>query len=63
LKTKKSEVVKMKKNSTLAIAAILLILLGIYMIYLGTKGKILPPTITGIGFMIIAIAFLGLRNK
>jgi len=53
----------MKKNSTLAIAAILLMLLGIYMIYLGTKGKILPPTITGIGFMIIAIAFLGLRNK
>jgi len=56
-------VFKLKKNSTLAIAAILLITLGIYMIYLGTKGKILPPTITGIGFMIIAIAFLGLRNK
>jgi hypothetical protein len=44
-------------------AASLLILLGIYMIYLGTKGKILPPTITGIGFMIIAITFLGLRNR
>jgi len=53
----------MKKNSTLAIAAILLMLLGIYMIYLGTNGKILPPTITGIGFLIIAIAFLGSRNK
>jgi hypothetical protein len=33
------------------------------MVYPGTKGKILPPTITGIGFMIIAITFLGLRNK
>jgi hypothetical protein len=53
----------MNKNSTLVIAAILLIVLGIYMVYLGTKGKILPPTMTGIGFMIIAFAFLGLRNK
>jgi len=53
----------MKKNSTLVVAAVLLILLALYMIYLGTKGKILPPTITGIGFMIIAITFLGLRNK
>jgi hypothetical protein len=53
----------MKKNSTIAVAAILLALLGIYMIYLGTKGKILPPTITGIGFIIIAVAFLSLRNR
>jgi len=53
----------MNKNSTLVIAAILLIVLGIYMVSLGTKGKILPPTMTGIGFMIIAFAFLGLRNK
>jgi len=52
----------MKKNSILAIAAILLMLLGIYMVYLGTKGKILPPTITGIGFMIIAIAFWGIKK-
>ena len=53
----------MKQNSILVIAAILLVLLGIYMIYLGTKGNILPPTITGIGFLIIAIAFLGVRNR
>lgn len=53
----------MKRNTTLVIVANLLVLLGIYLIYLGTKGKIWPPTITGIGFMIIAIAFLGLRNK
>ena len=53
----------MKKNSTLLITAVLLMLLGIYMVYLGSKGKILPPTITGVGFIIIAFAFLGLRNK
>ena len=53
----------MKKNSTLLLAAVLLMFLGIYMIYLGTKGKILPPTITGAGFIIIAVAFLGMRNK
>jgi len=53
----------MKKNSILTIAGMLLILLGIYMIYLGSKGKILPPTITGVGFVVIALAFLGLRNK
>lgn len=53
----------MKRNSTLVIAAVLLMALGSYMVYLGSKGKILPPTITGIGFFVIAIAFLGLRNK
>lgn len=53
----------MNKNYTLTTAAVLLVLLGVYMVYLGTKAKILPPTITGVGFIIIAIAFLGLRNK
>ncbi|HET6769377.1 MAG TPA: hypothetical protein VFH08_18345 [Chitinophagaceae bacterium] len=53
----------MKRNSTLVIAAVLLMILGSYMVYLGSKGKILPPTITGIGFFVIAIAFLGLRSK
>ncbi|HKC34931.1 MAG TPA: hypothetical protein VKB95_02680 [Chitinophagaceae bacterium] len=53
----------MKRNTTLTSAAVLLALLGIYMIYLGTKGKILPPTITGIGFMIIAIVFWRSGNK
>jgi len=53
----------MNRNYTLVTAAVLLILLGIYMVYLGTKGKILPPTVTGVGFIIIAIAFLGLRTK
>ncbi|MEC4116635.1 MULTISPECIES: hypothetical protein [Myroides] len=37
--------------------SILLIILGIYMIYLGTKANMLPPSITGIGFIIIAALF------
>jgi ABC-type uncharacterized transport system permease subunit len=53
----------MNKNSILVTVASVLILLGGYMIYLGTKGKILPPTITGVGFITISIAFLGLRNR
>ncbi|HET9745705.1 MAG TPA: hypothetical protein VFP97_08330 [Chitinophagaceae bacterium] len=53
----------MNRNSTLLISAALLMLLGIYMVYLGTTNKILPPTITGIGFVVIAIAFLSLRRK
>ncbi|HEX6845717.1 MAG TPA: hypothetical protein VF144_02005 [Chitinophagaceae bacterium] len=53
----------MNRNTTLVAAASLLVVLGIYLIYLGTKGKIWPPTITGVGFMIIALAFLSLRSK
>lgn len=37
--------------------SIILILLGVYMIYLGTKANMLPPSITGIGFVIIAVLF------
>jgi hypothetical protein len=40
------------------IAGAALILLGIVMIYLGTGAGILPPTITGIGFFVIALVFL-----
>ncbi len=36
---------------------ILLIFLAGIMIYLGTKGSILPPTLTGVGFIIIAALF------
>jgi hypothetical protein len=52
----------MKKNDLLAFAAVLLLILGIYMIYLGTKAHILPPGITGAGFIIIAIVFWRLRS-
>jgi len=53
----------MNRNSTLLISSVLLILLGIYMIYLGTSKNMIPPTVTGIGFIAIAIAFLSLRTR
>jgi drug/metabolite transporter (DMT)-like permease len=51
----------MSKNSLLTVAAFLLVVLGIYMIYLGTQAKILPPTVTGAGFIIIAAVFWKLK--
>jgi drug/metabolite transporter (DMT)-like permease len=51
----------MRKNSLLTVAAFLLFILGVYMIYLGTKANILPPTVTGVGFVIIAAVFWKLR--
>lgn len=53
----------MKKNTLLSLGAVLLMALGAYMIYLGTGKNLLPPTFTGIGFIIIAFVFLGLRSK
>jgi hypothetical protein len=55
----------MKKRSILIIAAILLIVLGIIMIYLGgfsTSKTLWPPIITGIGFFVIAWALISMRN-
>ncbi len=40
---------------------ILLLIVAIAMIFLGTKAGILPPTLTGVGFIIIAILFY--KNK
>jgi hypothetical protein len=53
----------MNRNSTLLASSVLLVLLGVYMVYLGTTKRMMPPTITGIGFIVIAIAFLSLRRK
>jgi len=39
-------------------AGALMILLGIVMIYLGTNAGILPPTVTGLGFFVVALVFL-----
>lgn len=53
----------MRKNSLLTFAAFLLLVLGIYMIYLATMGAnvLRPPMVTGIGFIIIAVVFWKLR--
>jgi hypothetical protein len=40
------------------IAAILLILIAIVMIIVGVKMSILPPILTGVGFILIAWVFL-----
>ncbi len=46
------------------ISAFILILLGIYMIFLGLKSSMQPPLITGIGFILIGILnLLGQKNK
>ena len=55
----------MDKNSVLSTSAILLIILGIGMIYLGgfyAPKVILPPIVTGIGFFIIAWALSALKK-
>lgn len=55
----------MKKGNSLIVAAVLLVILGIVMIYLGAFGGpklLLPPVITGIGFFVIAWAFIKVRN-
>jgi drug/metabolite transporter (DMT)-like permease len=41
------------------IAGLLLIILGIVMIALGMRAGILPPSVTGLGFFVIAAVFLG----
>jgi len=40
------------------ILLILLVLIGAGMIYLGINANMKPPTLTGIGFIIIAFLFL-----
>ena len=55
----------MSKNNILNLAALLLVIIGIIMIYLGGfQGSklILPPLISGIGFLVIAWALNGLKS-
>jgi len=55
----------MDKNKVLIVSAILLIVLGIIMIYIGgfyAEKIMLPPIITGIGLFIIAYVFSVLKK-
>jgi len=55
----------MKRNIVLTTAAVLLILLGVAMIFIGgfyAPKVILPPIITGVGFFIIAWALYALKK-
>lgn len=53
----------MKRNELLIIAAALLFLLGIILIYLGSKTGILPPVLSGVAFLITGIGFWALGKK
>lgn len=50
-------------NSIKIIAAVLLIMIAIVMIVIGIRNQILPPPLTGVGFLAIAIVFLNGNNK
>jgi uncharacterized membrane protein len=55
----------MNKNFKLSLAAILLIVLAVVMVYIGGfygPKVILPPIITGIGFIIIALILITLKK-
>ena len=56
----------MDKDKILVTTAILLIVLGIAMIYIGgfyAPKVMLPPIITGVGFFLIAWALNALKDK
>jgi hypothetical protein len=56
----------MSKNKILSITAILLAVLGITMIYLGgfhAPKVMLPPILSGIGFILIAWALNTIKNN
>jgi len=45
------------------IAAIILILISIIMLFIGIWNQILPPVLTGLGFIPIAMVFLSEKNQ
>ncbi len=56
----------MNRETTLAIAAIVMAILGLIIGYLGLfsgPGVLLPPVITGIGFFVIAWVFFAFRKN
>ena len=56
----------MNKNKVLSVTSILLILLGAAMIYIGgfyAPKVMLPPVISGFGFILIAWALTALKDK
>ncbi len=55
----------MEKRNSLILAAVILALLGFVMIYLGAfygPKIMLPPVVTGIGFFVIAWAFIKMKR-
>jgi hypothetical protein len=55
----------MKQNKGITVAIFLLIILGLYMIYLGFYSgpkTLIPPIVTGVGFFVIAAALNALKK-
>lgn len=56
----------MERNNVLTASSVILVLLGVIMIVLGINAGpkvLIPPIVTGIGFMIIAWTFMMLKEK
>jgi len=56
----------MTRNKVLTVSIIIMVILAIIMIVLGFMGGpkiMLPPIITGIGFLVVAWTFSTLREK
>lgn len=53
----------MNRNFILVISAILLTALAVYLFYLGNKADLMPPKLTAVGFLVIAISLISLRGK
>jgi len=56
----------MSKNNVLSTVAILLVIMGIAMIYIGgfhAPKLMLPPVISGVGFILIVWALHALKDK
>ena len=54
------DIILLKKKYMKKFSAVILVVLGLYMIYLGgvkAPKLMLPPVISGIGFLVIAIVF------
>ncbi|MGD1839683.1 MAG: hypothetical protein ACFB0B_02140 [Thermonemataceae bacterium] len=52
----------MRKTQVIGIVALLLVIIGVAMIAIGIKMRILPPPLTGVGFMLIAWALWTMRK-
>ncbi len=50
-------------KNTFKIAAFILAILAVLMLYLGFKMGGLPPAITGVGFLVIAFVFFKLSSN
>jgi len=50
----------MDRSKLLKISAVLLFVIAVVMVYFGTKKNMLPPILTGLGFVIISTVFLNL---